>query len=809
MISCCAFPVSVNAAPVLAWGENSFGQTNVPSGLTEVVDVGVGDRHSTVLTRNGLVLAWGDNGLGQTNVPAGLSEVVALQTRDNWNMALKSDGSLVAWGEFFNANFSEPMIVPPGVTDVQGMGGGFGHVLAIRPGGRVVSWGYNAIGQTNVPFGLNNVVAVAGGSWHSLALLANGRVIAWGSNTSGQSDVPAGLEDAVDIAAAREHSLALRADGTVVVWGSGTGTGLPSGLQDVILLEAAWYNSAAIRSDGSLLAWGRDGFDQADIPPMLTDAGAVAVGRNHSMAAAADGAPWLGAPLVDRSAVVGGEVFFYQRAFGQRPLFYQWKFNGVEIPGATNSVLKLSNVDVNDAGSYSIVVSNVLGATVSTGGSLDVVPLRISRPPESHVGFLGEHHTLSVEVETMAPVSYQWQLNGADLPGATQSSLTVSNLTFAMEGDRYSVRVSNSHGSRTTAPAELSVGHVAAWGENRYGETDVPKGLTNVVDLAAGTDFVLALHSDSTVSAWGRGIWGQKDVPAGLSNVVAIAADGYSAALRADGTVVVWGAAARHTTPPPEATNIVAIDVEGSATLALRADGQVIAWGSSYSTTHTPQQFVPAGLSNVVAIASGGLHSAALRHDGTVVAWGPGFYGTTDVPPGLGGVVAIAASDIRTYATKADGSVVSWGASWSALPSTYPTGIKQLAGGETHNLALMQDGTVRAWVTERDHGQADVPAGLDNVKAIDATTKYSLALVGPSVQRPPLHLNVRSQPGGHGLEIQGVKGRCYLIESSPRIGQGATWTFFRNFLHATESPGVVEGISVPMENRFLRLRTGP
>ena len=63
---------------VVAWGYNYYGQTNVPSGLTNVVAIAGGYYHSLALKSDGTVVAWGYNDYGQTNVPSGLTNVVAI-----------------------------------------------------------------------------------------------------------------------------------------------------------------------------------------------------------------------------------------------------------------------------------------------------------------------------------------------------------------------------------------------------------------------------------------------------------------------------------------------------------------------------------------------------------------------------------------------------------------------------------------------------------------------------------------------------------------------------------------------------------
>jgi alpha-tubulin suppressor-like RCC1 family protein len=91
--------------------------------------------------------------------------------------------------------------------------------------GRVVAWGSNTLGQTNVPPDLTNVIAIAAGSVHSLALRADGAVCAWGTGNYGETNVPPGLSNVVAIAAAGfygnnyGYSLALKSDSTVTGWG--------------------------------------------------------------------------------------------------------------------------------------------------------------------------------------------------------------------------------------------------------------------------------------------------------------------------------------------------------------------------------------------------------------------------------------------------------------------------------------------------------------------------------------------------------------------------------------------------------------
>ena len=59
-------------------------------------------------------------------------------------------------------------------------------------------------------------------------------------------------------------------------------------------------------------------------------------------------------------------------AAGSEPLYYQWRFNGINIPNATNSSLVIPSAGVAQTGKYTVVASNLAGTTVSSEASLVV-----------------------------------------------------------------------------------------------------------------------------------------------------------------------------------------------------------------------------------------------------------------------------------------------------------------------------------------------------------------------------------------------------------------------------------------------------
>jgi len=192
---------------VMAWGNNTSGQTTVPvdaqSGVTAIV---AGSNFSLAL-KDGRVIAWGSNDSGQTTVPVDAqSGVTAIPAGGNFSLALK-DGRVIAWGENHQGQTTVPVDAQSGVTAIAA---GEFHSLALKEGG-VIAWGYNSYGEITVPVDAQSgVTAIAAGAVHSLAL-KDGRVIAWGSDDSGQTTVPVDAQSGVtDIAARGNFSLALK-----------------------------------------------------------------------------------------------------------------------------------------------------------------------------------------------------------------------------------------------------------------------------------------------------------------------------------------------------------------------------------------------------------------------------------------------------------------------------------------------------------------------------------------------------------------------------------------------------------------------
>ena len=350
----------------------------------------------------------------------------------------------------------------------------------------------------------------------------------------------------------------------------------------------------------------------------------------------------------------------------------------------------------------------------------------ITVQPASQIIFFGNTLNLSVTASG-SNLTYQWQFNGTNLPGATGTTLTVTNMNVALAGN-YQVVINNVFGTLVSSNAVVSVPEVVSWGYP--GATNVPSPLTNVQLIAAGNYGSWALKGDATSAARGAGAFNPPG--AGSGNLVAASmsmSGDFSLGLRADGQVLFWGYNIfGEGNVLADLTNCISVAAGEFHALAVKADGTVKAWGWNDSG----QCNVPAGLNNVVAVAAGESHSLALKADGTVVGWGADAYGEIAQMTNLVNVTAIAAGHQSSVALLADGTVSSYGFYWSQ-PAL--SNVVAIAGGNNHALALKADGTVTAWGGYNSSGDATIPASLTNVLQIGAGTAHSTALLGAPAPR--------------------------------------------------------------------------
>ena len=155
------------------------------------------------------------------------------------------------------------------------------------------------------------------------------------------------------------------------------------------------------------------------------------------------GSPRIITQPISQSVLPGTEVFFQVNAEGIAPLAYQWQFNGTNLAGATNSIYAIASPQLDDSGSYRIVVMNILGQTTSQEAVLTVIePVLITSQPIGQTVAPGANVTLSVIARGSPPPFFQWRRNGVNISGATASTFTLTNAQPS-DGGSFDVVVGN------------------------------------------------------------------------------------------------------------------------------------------------------------------------------------------------------------------------------------------------------------------------------------------------------------------------------------------------------------------------------
>ncbi len=164
-----------------------------------------------------------------------------------------------------------------------------------------------------------------------------------------------------------------------------------------------------------------------------------------------------------QTAIVGQTVTISYTADGTPPLVPKWQKNSQDIPGATNQTLVFSPVQLTDAGTYSVIISNSAGSTTSDNAILTVIAANViptfTIQPANQTVLAGSPVTFSTIASGVPTPTYQWRKNGTNIVGATATDLTIL-VTSVDDAGTYTVVATNSVGSATSSGATLVVNPV-------------------------------------------------------------------------------------------------------------------------------------------------------------------------------------------------------------------------------------------------------------------------------------------------------------------------------------------------------------
>ncbi len=632
--------------------KTDYGGTLAPvDSLTDVTAIAAAPYLTVALKSDGTVWAWGRNEHGQlgdgtttdSTVPVqveGLTDVIAItaggQSYSGYAMALKSDGTVWGWGSNEHGQLGTTTTETCEISLVFG---------------RVGTTYYDFCATTPVQVSnFSDITAFTAGNYHTIAIKDDGTAWAWGDNYYGQVGAPTdelcGYGDYV--CSPTPVPVISKRPGTFSVGGTVSGlTGTlviqNNGGDDLVITENGSFSFATELEDLAIydieILTQPDGqtceitnaktgrINAADITDIeincadfLTGVTAVAAGGAHTLALKADGTVW---------------------AWGN-----------------------------NIRGQLGIVTTEICASVPCSP-----TPLEVSGLTDVASVFAGENDSIALKTDGTV-----WELRNSNIAPVEELN-DVTDIAAIAVGNSYTVILKTDgtvwawganwfgqlgDGTTTYSPVPIQVS----------GLTDITAiSVGGYFNDWKGGGSTIALKADGTVWAWGDNRYGQLGVTttetcgeysypcsttpmqvSGLEDVIAVAAGGYySMALKADGTVWAWGdnrsgqlgdGTTTYSPVPIQVsglTDVTAVAAGNAHSIALKSNGTVWTWGNNFSgqlgvtTTEscdgyyfTPCSTTPiqvSGLTDISAVTAGGDHSIALETGGTVWTWGKNNYG--------------------------------------------------------------------------------------------------------------------------------------------------------------------------------------
>ncbi len=653
-------------------------------------------------------------------------------------------GRVLAWGtnQFGQTN------VPFSVGDTIGLAAGYGHSAALAETGRVIAWGTNDLGQLLVPPDATHLVALSAGASQTMGLRTNGTVVQWGTNAYPGVPLPESLDRVVEISQGYFHSVALRDDGTVVCWGDDTfgQCQVPEDIGPVIAIAAGGLHTLALTRDGRVAAWGSNHAGQCEVPNDLAESGLVAAGGNHSIAILRNGAvaAWgdnslgqLKVPASARSVVSASGGFDFTAVAKAEGLVDIW-------PNLRNGLLPVppgaSNIVLVESGYFHVLA--LQGRDDGDNDGLDnLAELRRKTDPKvSDTDGDGLWDGIEARLE-LDPRSIDTDADGLsdgvelqegfDPRMPTESPDASLWIHPALQLDLFGVDGSSYQLERSRDGAEWETDGEAfrlrGWARRLIGP---PEGVTGYrlrrLKPLPVPETETPPPGIGTVWVLGDTSLEQDRIPNAVVDVRSLSAGAWhTLALLADSSIRGWGANSDKECDPPSGMGSVRVLAAGGHfSLALLEDGTVVGWGRN----DQGQTSLPTFTAPVTQIAAGFSHGLARLEDGTVRGWGRNDFGQATPPPELRDVIAVDAGFEHSVALRSDGTVVAWGANTFGQ-SRPPEGVgrvRAIAAGADHTLAVLEDGQVVGW-GNNEEGQLNPPADLQDVVAIDAAYHRSVA----------------------------------------------------------------------------------
>ncbi|MCX5688965.1 MAG: immunoglobulin domain-containing protein [Planctomycetota bacterium] len=198
---------------------------------------------------------------------------------------------------------------------------------------------------------------------------------------------------------------------------------------------------------------------------------------------------------LDVTTCIGATVSFTAQAQGSGPLQYQWRRDGVAIPGASSPVLEVVAAP-QLAGLIDCMISNSCSSAGTAAATLLVTPApQILQQPVSVAGCPGDPVSFSIGLGAGVSATCQWRFDGQPIAGATLPVLSLASVSAADVGT-YDCLLTFECGSAISNTASLTLG-------------DAPSITTSPADVtvcigASTTLRAVAASSASLTYQWRR-----------------------------------------------------------------------------------------------------------------------------------------------------------------------------------------------------------------------------------------------------------------------------------------------------------------
>lgn len=401
-----------NAFKQLAFTSGTQPQSATPGMLASgVTSASTGGEHTTFLQANGTLSGLGRDDYSQLGFAVTFPEGTPSMVR-------------------FYFGFSDPVSIGAGVSSVSA---GTGYTLFIKNDKTLWATGYNLDGQlgngtTSIPpaptMVATDVVSVAADDNHTLFIKTDGTLWGTGKNNFGQLgdgtmnnhlspiQVASGV---ASVSAGGNHTLFIKTDGTLWATGRNDFGQLGDGTTNdrltpvqvatgVASVSAGGRHTLFIKTDGSV--WGMGANDYGQLGDGTTNGHMTPVPIR--LVSYTQQIPILTQPQ-SQDFGTSYPVTFTVTTHSSLPQTYQWLKDGVPIAGATLDSYDIPSLTLEDAGVYTVAITNVQGSTLSEGARLTVWPFDPAY--SAHADFNGDRQSDIVWRNTATGVVSLWLMD--------------------------------------------------------------------------------------------------------------------------------------------------------------------------------------------------------------------------------------------------------------------------------------------------------------------------------------------------------------------------------------------------------------